>query len=104
MKKNKMVILLAIGACVISIATLSVFADNGDGSPKTSSPPAIQWVSGSCSSVNGPAGAQCIAYNQTVTTCVGTTPSDCQGTTNNGPDYQCTCTLQGIGYACVPNT
>jgi len=107
MKKNKKVILLAIGACVISLATLSVFAD-GEGSPQTQ-PVSTTYVSGSCNVVNGSPGCACVCYDTTTIVCKGTALSDCAGSSTRTPDYQCTCTKQTSGllngrFACVPNT
>lgn len=89
MKKN---ILLAIGACVISFATVSVFATDGEGSPKTSV--STTYIGQNCSTGNGPSGAQCTAYDTTTIWCKGTSLSDCTGSTVQGLNYSCVCTKQ----------
>jgi hypothetical protein len=95
----KKVILLAIGACVISLATVSVFATNGEGSPKTSV--SLSYISGSCDRQNGPAGGVCVCYTTTTIWCDGTATSSCAGSVTVSPNFQCTCTRQITGaFSC----
>jgi len=96
----KKIILLAIGVCVISLAAVSVFAKDGEGSPQTSV--STTYVSGSCDVQNGTAGQTCVCYDTTTIWCQGTATSSCAGSITQGANYSCTCTRQITGaFKCV---